>query len=412
MAEEVGSGRRHPSRPEAGMATALSGACSRTYSDYEGGSRPMEKMLLSEVLKSTKSGDIVLFENRQLGCCERDLQFDHVGLVFHGASVVPAKKANGSEMMLELEAPHLVEAQLPFCSAGPLEQVVRSVLTEGGRIYWRSLQRPPMEGEQKTGANKPKRIARKMRRLGDQTPKKNFDMPGGYDFPSLIEHLEERQSKRSFKDVSSVKWQSAYPHVLRPSTDGSGGDAPPATFPADLFLRGSPEGKQLSKKITSFETITCSTEQHPAGLTYRRPQKLLSYREWNQQCLNFLETPHCEMSSAAMEEVSCWKSCCAPQTDTRSEEEKLKSEESLFSSELVALQMLRAGWRKGSKMSDTFSPRDFADVPGERLSADLQADVQFGPMVRVYLNLTDMNADNSAPEGPTAGEVTPLLSPE
>jgi len=268
-----------------------------------------------------------------------------------------------------------------------------------------------MEGEQKTGANKPKRIARKMRRLGDQTPKKNFDMPGGYDFPSLIEHLEERQSKRSFKDVSSVKWQSAYPHVLRPSTDGSG-DAPPATFPADLFLRGSPEGKQLSKKITSFETITCSTEQHPAGLTYRRPQKLLSYREWNQQCLNFLETPHCEMSSAAMEEVSCWKSCCAPQTDTRSEEEKLKSEESLFSSELVALQMLRAGWRKGSKMSDTFSPRDFADVPGERLSADLQADVQFGPMVRVYLNLTDMNADNSAPEGPTAGEVTPLLSPE
>jgi len=413
MAEEVGSGRRHLSRPEAGMATALSGACSRTYSDYEGGSRPMGKMLLSEVLKRTKSGDIVLFENRQLGCCERDLQFDHVGLVFHGASVVPAKKANGSEMMLELEAPHLVEAQLPFCSVGPLEQVVRSVLNEGGRIYWRSLQRPPMEGELKTGANKPRSITRKMRRLGDQTPKKNFDMPGGYDFPSLNEHLEERQSKRASTAFSSVKWQSAYPHVLdRPATDGSGGDAPPATFPADLFLRGSPEGKQLSKKIKNFETITCSTERstekHP--VTYRRPQKLLSYREWNQQCLNFLETPHCEMSSAAMEEVSCWKSCCAPQTDTRSEEEKLKSEESLFSSELVALQMLRAGWRKGSKMSDTFSPRDFADVPGERLSADLQADVQFGSMVRVYLNLTDMNADDSLPEAPTAGEVTPLLS--
>ena len=97
---------------------------------------------------------------------------------------------------------------------------------------------------------------------------------------------------------------------------------------------------------------------------------------------------------------------------------------------------VQAGWRKGSKMSDTFSvarfipvsclwfslhttyldltlllqPRDFADVPGERLSADLQADVQFGSMVRVYLNLTDMNADDSLPEAPTAGEVTPLLS--
>ena len=123
----------------------------------------------------------------------------------------------------------------------------------------------------------------------------------GYDFPSLNEHLEERQSKRASTAFSSVKWQSAYPHVLdRP--DGSGGDAPPATFPADLFLRGSPEGKQLSKKIKvcvrdvvlaqltscvwqNFETITCSTERstekHP--VTYRRPQKLLSYREWNQQ---------------------------------------------------------------------------------------------------------------------------------
>jgi len=417
MAEEVGSGRRHPSRPEAGMATALSGACSRTYSEYEGGSQNMEKMLLSEVLKCTKSGDILLFENRLLGCCERDLQFDHVGLVFHGASVVPAKKANGSEMMLELEALHIVEARPPYCSVGPLEQVVRSVLSAGGRIYWRSLDRPPMEGEQKTDVNNPRNITRKMRRLGDpgdfkENPKNKFDMPGGYDFESVKSHINERNSQQPSKATSSDKTQSAYPHVLnRQSSDGGGAE----TLPVDLFSRGSSDGKLLSSKIKSFETITCSSELHPSGMRYRRLKKLLSYREWNQQCLNFLETPHCEMSSAAMEEASCWKSCCVPEADTRSEEEKLRSEESLFSSELVALQMLRAGWRKGSTMSDTYSPSDFADVPGERLSGDLQADVQFGAMVRIYLNPTDMNVNKKnvlrcVPEGQTAAEVTPLLS--
>ena len=49
--------------------------------------------------------------------------------------------------------------------------------------------------------------------------------------------------------------------------------------------------------------------------------------------------------------------CCCERNqkdDARTEEEKMKTEESLFCSELAALQFLRAGWREGRDMSDMY----------------------------------------------------------
>ena len=78
--------------------------------------------------------------------------FDHVAVIYHGASLTEAKKANGELEKIKFEgcvlwvapfvlssccSPHLCEALSPECIIGPMENVVQPVVQGGGRIFWR-----------------------------------------------------------------------------------------------------------------------------------------------------------------------------------------------------------------------------------------------------------------------------------
>ena len=104
----------------------------------------------------------------------------------------------------------------------------------------------------------------------------------------------------------------------------------------------------------------------------------------------------------------------------------------------MALQLLRAGWRKGAVQSDAFlvplppgfgelegQPCDFAEGQDQMLLDDLADGVQYGPMVKVYLSPSAMALDElDAQEGchcwmpesqrsneqGTPSETTPILS--
>jgi len=376
------------------------------------GRRKYEKLLLSDLLKRTRPGDLILFENKCncgvccISCFTRS-NFDHCGLVYHGASLVPAKGKSGKEMMIELEAPHIVEAVSPDCMAGPLEQVVRSVITEGGSVYWRRINRPPMEGEKEViidGARRPKPIPRKMRRFlekddpGAQNSQKCFDMPQGYDWADLVGKLENLNAANR-----------------------------PANFPAHVIPSSSSEFAQLKAKLTDYQEVLVKVEEKDklvsakmnrgtqivdGKLCQRQLRQPLNFREWNQQCVDTVRVPY---DASRVMNTTCFDVCCGCMTnqqDNRTQQEKLQSDDGLFCSGLVALQMLRAGWRKGSQMSDLYLPADFAEDPDHMLKADLADGVSFGPMVKIYLTSEELERDEQQEEKSTPVDVRPLNAEE
>jgi len=314
---------------------------------------------------------------------------------------VPAKGKGGKELMIELEAPHIVEAVSPECLAGPLEQVVMAVISEGSSVYWRRINRPPMEGEEVVefnGVIKPNPIPRKMRKFSekdlhrDENKQKSFDMPQGYDWAGLKSSLENLNVAN--KTV--------------------------ANFPANVIPADSIEYEQLKSKIRDYKEtkvkidpkdelisskMNRGTQMVNGKLHLRQLRTPLNFREWNQQCVDTTRVPY-DVSPAVS--TKCFDVCCgclSTQQDNRTNVEKLRGDTSgLFCSGLVALQLLRAGWRKGSQMSDLYVPADFAEDPDHMLRADLADGVSFGPMVKLYLSAEDLKRDEEI-EQEQAGDV-------
>jgi len=362
----------HSSRPDGSIDSCCFGGCAKCNE-----CRYFQKTCKSDMMKKVKPGDIILFENKCsigtccISCWSRS-DFDHVGMIYHGVSVTSATATiNGQKewVTIALEGPHLVEALSPTCQAGPLEMVIDAVINGGGSIYWRQIKRGLMEGEP-TPSAEGATIPREMQRL--ELSDKQASMPGGYAFDTYeVEYVS---------DDHPEKHKASGQYVER--------------GPVNVLDPQSEEGANYKSKLKDYVKDPVKIEGK--DVVARRLKQALNYREWNQSCVDMHKKPYEEkglniINAALVQDDDCWSTvfgtCCCERSqisDKRSEYDKLKTEESLFCSELAALQFLRAGWRKGADMSDMYLPKDFSDDPHENLSRDMPEDVSLGPLIRVY----------------------------
>jgi len=343
---------------------------------------------LADMLSSMRTGDVILFEAGLSGGCYHSGRIASVGVVYHGASVLPAQTKSGKRMMLRLEAPHLLEATGSHCVGSPIEQAVKGAFADGIGVYWRPIRRRALKGEPRDELDKPLPIPRKLCRVGAASD--SFEMPGGYDWDSV--------------DLKYANWDNVEEAGM--------------AFTVDLFREDSAEGVELFNKL-----VACQNVREPLRESQEFPNEVqqiencwqlknaLTHREWSQQCVNMTrnKAKPCEpVSDASMSSSKCWPPglcsqgrAAGPRLDSRSQKDKLASDlgDAYFSSQIVALQMLRAGWRKGTEMSDMYEPEDFADLPEEHLSQDLHHHVRLGPMVRVHISEIEMEQamSNSSP---------------
>jgi len=323
--------------------------------------RDFETVHLTDLKTHSRAGDVLLFDSKcSLGtCCTfcfTRSDFDHVAVIYHGASLTEAKKANGEHEKIKFEGPHLCEALSPECIIGPMENVVQPVVQGGGRIFWRKLIRPLMEGESEGP------IPRHMKRISDPFPE---SMPGGFAWGST--KVGDSKSNGKTTDVA----------VMAPDSD---------------------EAASLAAAIVDYHKVPNNNTQDNKEDFYRQLKKPLNYRQWNQACYDTAGM-HYEESAMSIVNASfvaddgfwsehCCECCCArgQEHDTRTMEEKLEAHNSLFCSELAALMMLRGGWRKGADMSDMYLPKDFTNDNHQLLSPDLADGVCLGPMVEVLVD--------------------------
>lgn len=274
---------------------------------------------MSECVSSVRPGDVMLFENACsfgsccIACWSRS-DFDHVGIVYHGASVHPALK-DGGWITAEIEAPHICEALSPECQVEPLRLVLKQVLDSGGSMFWRQLHRPMMEGEPALPSKGPwnsdipkewdKVIQTRMHRSEDAQAnpeiRESFSMPGLYHFDGVKLEMEESNNESQYKG-DKVK-----------------------PCPIDLWSADSDEAKVLAAKLKDYEVVDGE----------RRLKAPLSYREFNQSCAALHKTPYEErgldvINAAIVQDASVWEKCCGAcccerkgVADKRTEIEKL-----------------------------------------------------------------------------------------
>jgi len=334
--------------------------------------RTFQKVTMDEMLMQCTPGDLLLFENGCslgtccIGCWTRS-EFDHVGVIYRGASVVSAN-CNGKEIQVCYDTPHLVEAMSPVCLAGPLKSVIKSVWNGGGQVYWRKVTRPLMEGE-------------------SAQP----------DAPTIPAHIPAQHNVNSGAMIEVGRTDV---FTERTSTDNW------SYFTENLKQRLD-ENHRLPKEKRRIINIDVLNEEGIDILAAKIEDtetdkdgnyKLcepLTYQEWNQSCNNLANTEYesnfMDMVNATItQDADCWDKVCGEcfcertvNSEGKSDDEKKESDKSLFCSELVALQFLRAGWRKGKDRSDKYLPKDFTDDPHETLSDDLSDGIEFSNMIQI-----------------------------
>merc|ERR1711934_798246 len=377
----------HNSRPDGSLDSCCFGCCAKCND-----CRYFKKATVDDMLSKVKPGDVILFENKCrfgsccIACWSRS-DFDHVGLVYHGASTMSALLHNSQQnckeyVNVEIECPHIVEALAPHVVAGPLQVVASQVIGDGGQIFWRPLHRPEMDGEPAAAEGKPV-IPKLMYKSEDAAKQRDkITMPGKYRHDDVVtEPVPLSELSDNAKGVKGTKIKD----VAVPVIDAE-----------------SEEGQTYAAKIRDYETVPIKDG------VIRRLKSPLNYREFNHSCAKLAGTPYEErgidmVNTAIVQDNDCWAACfgdcCCERNqkdDARTEEEKMKTEESLFCSELAALQFLRAGWREGRDMSDMYMPKDFSDDPHEQLSQDLKPEVYLGEPVKIYLDAKQMDADEAA----------------
>jgi len=330
--------------------------------------RNFPTMSPEEVVENARIGDIFLFENNSCaaGCiqCWTRSDFDHVGMVIWTTSRCKARNADGERFEIEYEGPHLLEALTPVVICDPLETVMQQVLKSGGKLYWRQLQRPQLEGEPLGPNGRPMPPPIIKRNIGDPR------------LPLSRDYFPQEKKSISFDFKREKKW--VY-NMLDPKS---------AEYKAcrekckDVHIV-SEKMPESTKRSGWHEDAECI-----------RLKENLNFVEWNQHAVDFITNSYEKKSStiidAAMNQdagfwATCFPCCCGNDqgVDGRTLEEKMQSEESVFCSELVALMYYKAGWRLGSMVSDAYLPKDFGDAINEHLTADFPDTVKLGPVIQV-----------------------------
>jgi len=389
--------------------------------------RNFEQITVDQMLFQTTPGDLLLFKNGCsigtccIGCWTRS-EIDHVGMIYHGASVVPANSA-GKKGGIEVcyDTPHLVEAMSPICLAGPLKSVINGVLGGGGSIYWRRITRPVMEGEpeQKSSAGAPlpafipATSCHPEKEGRRRKPSEELALPRAHH--GVMVQMPEDYDIQNFAKKTAVGGEQFYEvdnmtqKLEAASKDKDGKNIiPMKRKPVNIDVLDKAGRERLAAKLED------KIEDSSTGKKTYHYKEHLNYREWNQSCMDLAGTKYegnfMQMVDATlMQDADCWEAvfgecCCGRnvsadgQSGSEAIEESKRKEEELFCSELVAQQMLRGGWRNGATESDQYLPKDFTDDPHELLSEDLTGGVSFGHMIQVVKEVTFTGKAPPAPK--------------
>jgi len=342
-------------------------------------------------------------------------------MIYHGASIVPANtKGKDGGIQVCYDTPHLVEAMSPVCLAGPLKSVINNVIKNGGQIFWRRITRPVMEGEpvRESGAGAP---------LPAFIPATSWDVRANH----RNNLSEERHLKIKHHGVMKAVPADFDIQNFAESTQFGGETFYEAEDTKAKLEAGTKDkhGKAIAtkdRKIINIDVLNKlgrdrlaakledKIEDSSTGVKTYHYRDQLSYREWNQSCLDLAgrkyEGNFGQMVDATlMQDADCWEAvfgecCCGRNVSADGEsgssaiEESKRKEEELFCSELVAQQILRGGWRTGATESDQYLPKDFTDDPHELMSDDLISGVSYSHMIRVVDKVTFSGKAPPAPE--------------
>lgn len=373
-------------------------------------------------------GDLILFQSSCnlgsccIGCWTRS-EIDHVGIVYHGASVVECRTTDGKIVQACYDTPHIVEAMSPYCRAGPLKNVIESRWKGGGNLYWRQIIREPMTGEDafegpKGAHTVPAYIpaGRKacsntsfgfMEKVGNAKGEVNAEKVANFckgrqvdqHWNYCAENVPRKMSELTEKNKKLPEIDRAYKiHIDVLDEDGN---------------------KTLKKKLEDKAEFKNAEGKVQA----RRLKEKLNYKEWNQSCLDLAGVQYESnfenmVTATVQQDADCWEcffgeTCCRrnASADRTTIDESKQKDTQLFCSELVAMQLMRGGWRQGKTESDAYLPKDFTDEPHETLSADLTEGVHYGPQVKIVKTRTRMTPRPDRPEaaGATSEEKKSLI---
>lgn len=154
-------------------------------------------------------------------------------------------------------------------------------------------------------------------------------------------------------------------------------------------------------EISTKSGCACIPNNAKTVAKCRQLKEPLTFAQWNQEAINFIGKPYEEhggvmVTSTLKQDPECWSMlcpCCCKQSqasDSRTEAEKAKAEESVFCSELAAVMIYKGGWRLGSACSDMYLPKDFADDAHQILTYDMAPECEYGPLIEIFLDEESM----------------------